>query len=768
MGIHVDEKNRIFNLCTRDASYLVRVHPRGELLQCYWGKKLEDIVPDHFMTVPFGMMSPSPDKGSFYSHGSVAREYPNYGNSDFRYPAYRVQNPNGDTITDLKYRSHAVTSGKPKLAGLPATFSSGSDGVETLDFELYDEVIGLTVHLTYSVFEDQNAIARSVRFENTGTGKLGLLSALSASVDFPGCSYDLLHLAGNFLQERDIVRESLNRGSRSVQSRRGISSHQTNPFVAILGRNADEHHGDVYGFSLVYSGNFIANVEVDEGFRTRVSMGIDPFEFSWGLEAGERFQTPECLLVYSDRGLNGMSQSYHDLFRKHLFISRFANVRRPILNNNWEATTFHFDEKKIMDIITDSADVGIELFVLDDGWFGQRNSDHSSLGDWTVNREKFPNGLAPVIEHAHRKGLQFGLWFEPEMVSPDSDLYRKNPDWCLHVQNRSRSESRHQLVLDLSNPLVCDHIVDAVSDVLSKHRISYVKWDMNRSLTEVGSATQPPERQRETAHRYVLGLYGVMERLTTRFPDVLFEGCASGGGRFDPGILYYMPQIWASDNTDDVQRIRIQYGTSLVYPPSTMVAHVTSSHGPFAGKSNATLKRKANVAMGGNFGYEMDFGRLPEAEKAEVRRQIVLYKEIASTVQFGTFHRLEDPFTTNMAGWMSVSEDGGQAVVFHCTLKRTPSSEAVWLKLKGLDADARYELVNSKEVFGSGFGMPGFGPPPGAPPAGGPPPAPFPSAAPESPIYRGDELMNRGLSIPSPFMGGDNESVLCIFRRIGG
>lgn len=794
MGIIFDKENMIFNMCTRDGSYIIKVHPRGEIMQLYWGKKVEHIIPEHYTQDSFQFLSPNPDKDSSYSHGSVLRDYPNYGNSDFRYPAYSVRNPNGDTITDLKYKSHTITAGKPKLQGLPATFSSESEKVETIDFELCDEVIGLTVHLLYSMFDDLNVIARSARFENTGDMALILLSALSASVDFSGSEYDFLHLAGNVMQERDIIRETLNRGSRSIQSRRGISSHQANPFIAIMDKDADEHHGDVYGFSLVYSGNFIANVEVDEVFRTRVSMGINPFDFSWKLDAGEQFQTPECLLVYSDKGLNKMSQSYHELFRKHLFTSKFKNVRRPILNNNWEATMFRFDEKKIMDIITDAAEAGIEMFVLDDGWFGKRDTDRCSLGDWYVNKGKFPNGLTPVIEHANKKGLKFGLWFEPEMISPDSDLYRKNPDWCLHVQNRSRSESRHQLVLDLSNPDVCDYIVNTLSGILSNHHIEYVKWDMNRSMTEIGSEMQSPDRQKETAHRYVLGLYSIMERLTTGFPDVLFEGCASGGGRFDPGILYYMPQIWTSDNTDDVQRIRIQYGTSVVYPPSSMVAHITSTHGLFGSKSNTTLKRKANVAMGANFGYELDFSKLSDSEKEETRQQISLYKEIAATVQFGVFHRLEDPFNTNRAGWMSVSEDGKEAVAFHCIFKRTLFVASPRLRLKGLDANASYELVNYKEIYNKGFGRPGFGVPPasfGAPPAGfgtppagfeappagfGAPPAGFepppdafmpPRAAiKESPIYRGDELVNLGLAIPSSFMGGDNESILFIFRKL--
>jgi alpha-galactosidase len=460
----------------------------------------------------------------------------------------------------------------------------------------------------------------------------------------------------------------------------------------------------------VYSGNFLAQVEVDQFRTARVSMGINPFDFTWLLESGESFQTPEVVMVYSDQGLNGMSQTYHELYRTRLARGSFRDRERPILINNWEATYFDFNEEKIMNIARTAAELGIELFVLDDGWFGERDDDRRSLGDWTVNRRKLPNGLDGLAKQVNELGLQFGLWIEPEMVSPNSELYRKHPDWCLHVPNRPRSEGRNQLVLDYSRQDVCDYMIETISNVLASAPITYVKWDMNRHMTEVGSAALPPERQRETAHRYMLGLYRVMEEITSRFPHILFESCSGGGGRFDPGILYYMPQTWTSDNTDAVSRLKIQYGTSLVYPISVMGAHVSAVPNHQVGRMTS-LTMRGHVSMSGNFGYELDITKLTETEKQIIKEQVAFYKDVRRLVQFGTFYRLLSPFEGNEAAWMFVSEDQSEALVAYFRVLAEANAPLSYLRLKGLDPNQDYEI--------EGLG-----------------------------VYGGDELMYAGVALP--------------------
>lgn len=422
-----------------------------------------------------------------------------------------------------------------------------------------DSLIGLRVVLSYTVFEQYNVITRSVRFVNEGTESLKLLSALSVNVDFRDADFDFMHLHGAHVKERHIERKPLRHGIQSIESTRGASSHQHNPFLALVRKDTTEDSGEVFGFNFVYSGNFLAQAEVDQFSNTRVTMGINPFDFSWKLDPGEGFQAPEVVMVYSDEGLGSMSRTFHELYRTRLVRGTYRDKERPILVNNWEATYFDFNEEKILEIARAGSELGIELFVLDDGWFGKRDDDRSSLGDWFVDREKLPNGLDTLASNVKNMGLEFGLWFEPEMISVNSDLYREHPEWCLHVPNRSRSESRNQLVLDFSREDVCEAITKMVCDILASAPISYVKWDMNRHMTEIGSAALPADRQRETAHRYMLGLYKVMDEITERFPDVLFESCSGGGGRFDPGILYYMPQTWTSDNTDAVSRLKMDF-----------------------------------------------------------------------------------------------------------------------------------------------------------------------------------------------------------------
>ncbi|CCQ96697.1 Alpha-galactosidase 1 [[Clostridium] ultunense Esp] len=698
--IYFDPLTKSFHLQTNKTSYIFQLLNQGYLAHLYWGRRISPPDPSYLLRYVGRAFSPSTDPSDLnLSLDTLPQEYPGYGTSDFRQPAYQVQLHNGSTAIEFLYKSHRIFQGKPKLEGLPATYVENQDEATTLEVHLQDSISGLSVLLSYTVFEELNAITRSVRFINEGKDPLRLLRVQSMNIDFHHALFDILHLSGAWAKERWVYRQPLRPGIQSVESRRGASSHQHNPFIALLDPNATEDTGDVYGFSLVYSGNFLASVEVDQYSTARVSLGINPFDFSWLLEPGEEFQTPEVVMVYSPEGLGGMSRIYHRLYRTRLCRGVYRDQVRPILVNNWEATYFHFNEDKLCQIAEQAKELGIELFVLDDGWFGQRDNDRTSLGDWIVDRKKLPNGLESLVQRINDMGLQFGLWFEPEMVSPESELYKNHPDWCLHVPDRRRTESRWQLILDFSREEVCDAVIKMVSDVLTSAPIRYVKWDMNRHMTEIGSAALPSERQRETAHRYMLGLYRVMEEITSKFPHILFEGCSGGGGRFDPGILYYMPQIWTSDNSDAIERLKIQYGTSIVYPISTIGAHVTAVPNHQVHRVTS-LKTRGDVAMSGNFGYELDLTLLTAEEKDLVRQQVNQYKEIRNLVQKGEFYRLLNPFTGNECAWMFVSDDQCEALVFYFKVLAQPNEPLKRLYLKGLDPNALYEWIESGEIYG--------------------------------------------------------------------
>lgn len=701
MPIFFDEAKGLFHLQSRNISYLIQlVH--GYPAHAYFGAKLRhDSNLEGLLTFQErASFSPNPlPEDKSISLDSLPQEYPQYGTSDFRSPAYQVRLANGTRATELTYRTHRIVPGKPALEGLPALYVEQTNEAETLELELEDRVSGLSVVLSYTVFADFDAIARSARLGNGGSEPIQLERALSASVDFPDASYDALYLSGAWARERHVQRRRLAPGVTGISSRRGSSSHQQNPFLALLRPDATEQRGEVYGFSLVYSGNFTAEAEVEQFGTTRVSIGINPFDFTWKLEPGENFQTPEAVLVYSAEGLGGMSRTYHRLYRTRLCRGQFRDQERPILVNNWEATYFDFNADKIEAIAQAGSELGIELFVLDDGWFGRRDRDNSSLGDWFEDRRKLPDGLADLARRVKDIGLQFGLWFEPEMVSPDSDLYRAHPDWCLHVPGRRRTEARDQLVLDMSRSDVRQYLYERLSDIFSTVPITYVKWDMNRNMTEIGSAASPVERQGEIAHRYMLGLYELLERLTGEFPHILFESCSGGGGRFDPGMLYYMPQTWTSDDTDAAERLKIQYGTSIVYPVSTMGAHVSAVPNHQVERTTP-LTFRGDVAMSGNFGYELDLTRFTDDEKETAKRQIALYKEIRGLVQQGDLYRLQSPFEGNETAWMFVSPDQNEALLFYFRVLAEPNGPLRSVKLQGLDPAKDYEVAGSGEVYG--------------------------------------------------------------------
>ncbi|MCO7125485.1 alpha-galactosidase [Sporolactobacillus shoreicorticis] len=724
--INYDSKNKCFHLQTRTSSYVMHLDS-GYLLHLYWGKKINQYRGSRPLTDKPRSFAPYADPARRgFTLSTLPLEYPAYGNGDYRHPAYQIQLENGSTVTDLRYAGHVIYSGKKKLDGLPATYAEQDQEAQSLDILLQDSVAGLSVVLTYSVFRDFNAITRSVRFENIGTSVLRLLNAASASIDFRDDGFDSLSFYGSHNNERNMDRRPLVSGSRIIDSARGASSPQHDPFFALMRQNADETQGEAFGFSFVYSGNFRAHIEVDQYKTTRASIGLNPFDFSWKLVPGETFQTPEAVLVYSNQGLGGMSQTYHRLYRTRLARGTFRDLERPILINNWEATYFKLNEKKLLAIAKEAQKAGIELFVLDDGWFGHRDNDKSSLGDWFVDKRKLPHGLTWLSNRIHEMGLQFGLWFEPEMVSPDSDLYRTHPDWCLHVPDRPRSLSRYQLVLDLSRQDVRDYLEKSIAAILADADINYVKWDMNRHMTEIGSALLPSDRQRETAHRYMLGLYDLIERLTDAFPTTLFESCSSGGGRFDPGMLYYMPQTWTSDNTDAVCRLGIQYGTSVVYPPIAMGAHVSAVPNHQVGRTTS-LAMRAAVAMSGNFGYELDLTKLTDEEKDTVKKQVAFYKEIRPLIQFGSFYRITNPFDGGDAAWCFVSSDQSEVIGFYFTVLASAAQVQKSFRLQGLNPEFLYENSETGEMFG------------------------------------GDELMNSGLNVP--IEKGDFHSYVWRFRK---
>lgn len=746
MGISYDERRRLFHLQTPNVSYVFQLIGDGVPVHLYWGRKIRDVAPERLHRRVQRHLPVSDPKDRSISHDALLLEFPGYGTGDFRHPAYHVQLADGSTAVEMLYESHRIFRGKPALDGLPATYAESDDEAETLELVLANRYAGLKAVVRYTVFERHDAIARSVQFVNESGRAIRLLAALSASVDFPDSDYELLQLSGAWLRERHIERRRLVPGMQGIESRRGASSHQQNPFLAMLSPGADEDHGDVYAFSLVYSGSFTAQAEVEQFGTTRVSIGINPFDFSWLLEPGASFQTPEAVLVYSSAGLGAMSRTFHRLYRTRLCRGVHRDRPRPVLINNWEGTYFDFTEDKLLAIAEAARGLGIELFVLDDGWFGRRDDDTSSLGDWKVNERKLPGGLRRLAERVNEKGLRFGLWIEPEMVSPDSDLYRRHPDWCLHVPDRRRTEWRNQLVLDFSREDVCNAVADMIADVLRSAPISYVKWDMNRNMTEIGSAHWPPERQREVAHRYMLGLYRVLERLVSEFPHVLFESCASGGGRFDPGMLYYMPQTWTSDNSDAVSRLKIQYGTSLVYPAVSMGAHVSAVPNHQVGRMTS-LDMRAHVAMAGNFGYELDAATMSEEEKDRVREHVRIYKDIREIVQFGDLYRLLSPFEGNEAAWMYVKEDRSEAVVFYYSVLAEANGPLHRLRLKGLDPDADYtlEAMDGLKEADDAVGVTG--------------------------VYGGDHLMYAGFHVdvgsgPYQMAGGDFKSRLWRLRKV--
>ncbi len=698
-----EPSTRTFHLRNDFFSYIMTILPEERLGQVYFGRRLHH-RKDFSHLVEYSALAMAPfrqvDEVS-YSQEHQRQEYPVYGASDMRDPACEVLHPNGSRLSDFRYAGYTIAAGKPTLPGLPATYVEDEGEAMTLTITLRDPLDGLKLELLYTVFDQGGILARSVRFVNEGAETLHLTRAMSLSLDLPGADYAFVQFSGQWGRERYKKVRMLEQGIQSVGSLRGQSSHNHNPFLILQRPGTDEQQGECIGLSLVYSGNFLAQAEVSTHDETRVLLGIHPHWFDWALAPGERFQTPEAVMVYTDRGLNHMSQTFHRLYLHRLARGYWRDRPRPILLNNWEATYFDITEDKLLSIAAKAKECGVELFVLDDGWFGGRRHDHAGLGDWVASPDVLPDGITGLAERIEGMGLKFGLWFEPEMVNEDSDLYREHPDWILQTPGRPRTVGRFQHVLDFSRPEVVDRIYEMMAKILSEAKVSYVKWDMNRSITECYSAALPPERQGEVFHRYILGVYDLYERLTNRFPEVLFESCASGGGRFDPGLLYYAPQAWTSDDSDAIERLKIQYGTSYCYPIVSMGTHVSVSPNHQVGRETP-LDTRANVAYFGTFGYELDLNRLSDEEQEQVKEQIRFMKTHRALFQFGTFYRLLSPFEGDgRTAWMVVSEDRREAIVGVYKVLNGANVPYSRLVLQGLDPDLCYhDSVDGLDRFG--------------------------------------------------------------------
>ena len=680
------ENERQFQLDTSHASYVLTVAEEGYLLHTYWGKRiapqdLTDLL--RLSDPPFVPAKNERERASFLDCAPF--EYPCAGIGDYREPAIVLED--GAFACDLRYVSHRIYNGKYAPRCLPHTWGNGC---ETLEILMRDEPTGLEVKLHYTVFEGIDAVIRSVSLENCGSRDLMLRRVLSASVDLDDDRFEMITLYGSWARERQAERLPIRHGKQRIDSTRGESSHQYSPFFALVRPETTEESGEAYGFTLIYSGNFTAQAELTQFCQTRAQIGIEAGIFAHCLSTESEFDAPEAVLVYSGDGLGGMSRTFHRLFTDHLIRSKYRYAERPVLINNWEATYFDFDLEKLKTIADEASRLGIELFVLDDGWFGRRDSDNCSLGDWVPDQRKLPGGLKPLTDHITGKGMRFGLWFEPEMISPDSDLFRAHPDYAVGIEGRPRTQSRAQYVLNYARRDVRDAVWAQMKEILDTVPVSYIKWDMNRQLTEVPSPA--------FYHAYMLGVYQMLERLVTEYPDILLESCSGGGARFDPGMLYYSPQIWASDDTDAKERLRIQYGASLFMPPSAVGSHVSVCPNHATGRVTP-FETRANVAMFGTFGYELNVAQLSDDEKAQIPEQIARWHSISRLIREGRLYRLGNPFApTGFAAqqnadydaWIFVSADQSDAVFTYVQITAEANMKSRRIRLAGLLPDAVY------------------------------------------------------------------------------
>ncbi len=696
MAIWYQKENRTFTLQTAHTTYQMKVDDFGFLLHLYYGGKTEGDM-DYLLTYYDRGFSGNPyDVGNdrTYSLDVLPQEYPCMGMGDYRGSALMIQNEDGSECCDLRYVSHEIRRGKYALKGLPAVYA-GEDEADTLEILMADSVSGVQLRLFYGVLEKEDIITRSAKIVNCGEGRIVVEKAASACLDFMSGSYDMISFYGRHAMERNFQRTWIQHGNYAIGSRRGTSSHQYNPAVIVAERNTTEDMGKCYGMVFVYSGNFLCEAEHDQFGQTRVMMGLQSDLFHYPLEKKQELVIPETILTYSDQGFGKLSRQYHKCIREHICRGKYQKQLRPILLNSWEAAYFDFTGETILKLAREAAELGIDMIVMDDGWFGKRDDDNSGLGDWQVNEKKLGCTLKEMTQKVNDMGVKFGIWIEPESISEDSLLFREHPDYAIRIPKRNPVRGRNQLVLDFSRKEVREHVFDQLCSVLDQGKIEYIKWDLNRSLTDIYSKEN---QQGKVTYDYVLGLYDFLEKLMERYPDMLIESCSGGGGRFDAGIMYYSPQIWCSDNTDAVDRIRIQYGTSFFYPVSTVGSHVSATPNHQTGRS-VSLHTRGIVAMAGTFGYELDPGNLSREEKEEIRKQICEYKKYAELIQKGDYYRLSDPFCDAYGAWMFVSEDREEALVHVVMLEVHGNMPVNYVPVKGLIADAVYEDADTGRCY---------------------------------------------------------------------
>ncbi|MCU6743172.1 alpha-galactosidase [Suilimivivens aceti] len=710
------EEEKIFKLDTRNTTYVIAVVDDEQFLgHVYYGKKLKEVHLDGLLRIhenPFVPSRNNRDRVSFLD--SFPMEYPAHGLGDYRESCINIRTEKGNVGLALSYVSHKITEGKDGLEGLPASFGKAGE-CETLKILCEDKVTGLQVILQYGIFDEADVITRSVKVVNTGKEDLYLTKVYSACLDMDNKDFEAISLHGSWARERQIETVPVSHGKYSVESIRGESSHQDHPFLALKTKNADQENGEVYAMHFVYSGNFKAQVQSDQFDQVRMTMGIHPEDFTWKLKEGESFQAPETVLVYSAQGLGQMTRIFHDFYRNHLIRSEYKNQKRPILINNWEATYFDFDTDKLIAIAKQASALGIEMLVMDDGWFGNRCDDNRALGDWFVNEEKLKGGLEYLVDEVNKLGMKFGIWFEPEMISPDSDLYRAHPDYAIAIPGREPSLCRNQYVLDLTRKEVRDYAYECVAKILRSANIEYVKWDMNRQLSDIGSLELPADQMGELYHRYVLAVYEMQERMMTEFPHLLLENCSGGGARFDPGMLYYSPQIWCSDDTDAIERLKIQEGTALIYPLSTMGAHVSDCPNHTVGRVTP-FETRGYVALAGTFGYELDVTKIPESDREQIPAQVAMYHKYNDLVREGDYYRIASYAENHYFDCYGVvSKDKKEALYTYVQVLNRPNYHSRRIYLKGLAAEKYYAIEG------------------------------------EDGTWSGEQLMNAGLLVQNPF-----------------
>jgi len=695
-----DEIRGIFKLDTKETSYVIGVvDSEGFLGHIYYGSRLNDYRLAHVLRVkeaPFVPSVNNRDRGSFLD--SFPMEYPAEGLGDYRESCIALETRGGNMGLSLNYVSHKITEGKPALLGLPASFGE-KNTCSSVEILCEDAHTGVQAALLYTVFEDVDIITRSVRVMNKGNEELYLTKVFSACLDMDNRDFEAVSLHGSWARERHIQTVPVSHGKLSIESVRGESSHQDHPFMAVKTKGTDQDHGEVYAMHFVYSGNFKVMVQNDQFDQIRMTMGIHPEGFKWKLLPGEEFQAPEVVMTYSDEGLGKMTRTFHDFYRNHLIRGEYKDKKRPILINNWEATYFEFNTEKLIAIARQASELGIEMLVMDDGWFGNRCDDNRALGDWIVNEEKLPGGLKYLVDEVNKLGLKFGIWFEPEMISPDSDLYRAHPDWAIAIPGRVGTLSRNQYVLDLTRREVLDYTYESVAKVLRSANIEYVKWDMNRQLTDIGSAYLPAERMGELYHRYVLAVYELQDRLMKDFPHLLLENCSGGGARFDPGMLYYSPQIWCSDDTDAIERLKIQEGTALIYPLSAMGAHVSDCPNHTVGRVTP-FETRGHVALAGTFGYELDVTKIPAQDREMIPEQVAMYHKYNDLVREGDYYRIASYSENRYYDCYGVvSKDKKEALYTFVQVLNRPNYHSRRIFFKGLDPMKEYRIEGEEGIY---------------------------------------------------------------------